>query len=97
MWCSDPDRAFDYRCQHLGCEDWCKDNSNCPIQGKDQTMYILSKKQFDITKELDESSFLIQIAKDKKSFVVLKHVEFPESEGCDYHISQLQHILMAGR
>jgi hypothetical protein len=96
MWCSDPDGAFDSGCRNLGCEDWCKDNSCCPLQRKDQTMYILSKKNFDVTKELDESAMIIQISKDEKSFTVLKHTKFPASEGNDYHISQLKHILMAG-
>lgn len=59
-------------------------------------MYLLRKEKFDITKELDASKMLIQIATDQKSFTVIKHTNFPESEGCDYHISQLKHILLAG-
>jgi hypothetical protein len=47
-WCHDPDGAFDNRCRNLGCEDWCKDNSDCPIQGKDQEMYIISKKEISL-------------------------------------------------
>ena len=96
MWCKDPDRAFDIGCRNLGCEDWCKDNSYCPLQRKDQTMFIMVKEKFELMEEMDNSSAVIQIAKDEKSFTVIKHTKFSESEGNDYHISQLKHILMAG-
>lgn len=58
-------------------------------------MYLLRKENFNITKELDDSAMIIQISKDEKSFTVIKHTKFLKSEGNDYHISQLKHILLA--
>lgn len=96
MWCPDPDAAFDYHCGNLGCEDWCKDNFNCPIQRKDQKMFISIKKKLELMEEMDNSVAVIQISKDKKRFSVLKHDKFKDSEGKEYHMSELNNILMAG-
>lgn len=93
MWCHDPDGAFDRGCRNLGCEDWCNDNSNCTLQEKDKTMFIMVKEKFELTKEMDNSSVVIQVAKDKKSFAVIKHDSFKNSEGETYHISDLRNIL----
>jgi len=97
MWCHDPDRAFDVRCRNLGCEDWCKDYFNCPIQRKDQKMFISIKKNLELIKEMDSSEVVIQISKDRKRFHVLKHNDFKDSECEEYHISELHHILLAGK
>lgn len=94
MWCNDPDKAFDISCRNLGCEDWCKDNSNCPISGKDQTMYITVRKNIDM-EILDDSQVVIDIHKEGKKFSVLKHQGFKPAEGQEYHISMLKHILTA--
>ena len=91
MWCNDPDGAFDIRCRNLGCEDWCKDNSNCSLQRKDQEMFILVKKQID-TETIETADVVIQISKDRKTFNVLKHRHFNADK--EYHISQLVHILV---
>lgn len=93
MWCNDPDKAFDIRCDSLGCEDSCKDNSNCPIQRKDKTMYLIIKKEIS-TDVIDESETIIQISKDRKRFAVIKHNKFTPSEGKEYHISELKNILL---
>jgi len=93
MWCHDPDRAFDVGCRNLGCEDWCQDNSNCSLQGKDKTMFIMVKEKFELLEEMDNSSVVIQISSDKKSFVVIKHAKFQAAEGETYHISDLRNIL----
>jgi len=94
-WCIDPDKAFDVSCKNLGCEDWCHDNSLCPIKRKDKNMYILARKEINIEK-LDESEIVIHISKDGKRFSVLKHKKFKSAEGEEYHISALHNILTAG-
>lgn len=94
MWCENPDEAFDIRCRNLGCEDWCQDNSNCPIQRKDHDMFILVQKEISL-KVTEESDIVIHISQDGKMFSVIKHRFFPADRG--YPISQLKHILMAGK
>jgi hypothetical protein len=69
-------------------------NSNHPIQGEDKTMYILTKEEI-LLKNIEEHDTVIHVSKDGKSFSVIKHRHIPEVTDI-YHISQLQHILMAG-
>lgn len=59
-------------------------------------MYITSERQISVSR-LDATSLVIHIAKDEKSFYVMKHQNFKEAEGQDYHISELAHILLAGK
>jgi hypothetical protein len=100
-WCEDPDEAFNIGCNNLGVEDWCKDNSLCPLQGKDKTMFVLvqnknlvAKKQINL-KLIEESDIVLQMNDDRKSFQVIKHrhMEMTEEE---YPMSQLKHVLIAG-
>ncbi len=95
-WCHDPDKAFDHRCNNLGCEDWCKDNSNCPIQGEDKKMFILVNENKLTTRMLHEFPVIVEISEDGKSFKVINHSNFKEAINQTYHISQLKHILTAG-
>ena len=95
-WCHDPDKAFDAHCRNLGCEDWCEDNSNCPIQGEDKKMFILVQEN-KLTERMElENSVVVEISEDGKTFKVVKHDHFKESENQEYHISTLKHILTAG-
>lgn len=59
-------------------------------------MYIISKKEVNL-KVLEESDLMIHVSKDGKTFSVIKHRNFEPSEDKNYHISQLPHILLAGR
>lgn len=95
MWCPNPDIAFDLGCSNLTCEDWCNDHSQCPIQRKDKSMYILVKNEIDVS-NLDGSKIVIHLSKDGKKFAVLKHANFPKAEGEEYHISYLRNILSSG-
>jgi hypothetical protein len=97
MWCHDPDKAFDCSCNNLGCEDWCQDNSNCTLQKKDNTMFIMVKEKFDLMEEMDNSEVVIQISKDKKTFSVIKSNKFRPAEGLTYHMSDLLNILTADK
>ena len=94
-WCHDPDKAFDARCKNLGSEDWCKDNSQCPISGKDSKMFISVNDELT-TGMLHENPVIVEISKDGKKFTVLKHDKFKAAEKQEYHISTLKHILTAG-
>lgn len=94
MWCSDPDKTFDIGCGNLGCEDTCQNNINCPLKRKDCDMYILVEKEVTL-KKIENSDIVIHISSDGKSFSVIKHRYFNSDN--TYPISQLQHILMAGR
>ena len=95
-WCHDPDKAFDAHCSNLGCEDWCEDNSNCPIQGKGKKMFILVNENKLTSRMVHEFSVIVEISEDGKTFKVLGHANFKESVGQEYHISMLKHILTAG-
>lgn len=64
-------------------------------EGKDQTMYILVKKEINL-EVIEKSDVVIQIKSDGKHFVVIKHRYF-SSLNEEYHISDLKHILTAGR
>jgi hypothetical protein len=75
-WCCDPDKAFDIGCRNLGCEDWCKDNSNCCIQGKDKTMFIMGKKEID-SKDIERADVVLYINKLGDTFTIIKHPDEP--------------------
>lgn len=57
-------------------------------------MYILATKEVSL-KTIEEHDMVIHISKDGKSFSVIKHRHMPQVTDT-YHISQLQHIIMAG-
>jgi len=100
-WCTDPDKAFDLKCDHIKSEEWCdsKDNSTCVLNRKetdmsDKSKFVLIKNVMTIN-ELETSDVVIQITPDNKGFYVLKHRHMLDSQGQKYHISQLQNILLA--
>jgi hypothetical protein len=94
-WCSDPDGAFDAHCRNLSCEDWCKDNTDCPLQRKDQTMYISLDKNPQSLKTIEMKDVLLEVSEDMKWFKIIKHRYFHTQE--KYHISQLKNVLFAGQ
>jgi hypothetical protein len=91
MWCENPDEAFNISCSSLSCEDWCKDNSLCPLQRKDQKMYILVKDAVTL-RELEKADVAIQVSEDGKTFKVIKHRSLPNKE--EYHMSHLKNVLL---
>ena len=93
MWCNDPDKAFDIGCCNLTCEDWCQDISNCPLQRKDQKMFIIVKKELS-QKELESSDIILILNDNHKSFSVVKHRHLSGYNSL-YHISTLKNILLS--
>ncbi len=92
-WCPDPEQE----CTNLGCEDWCNDDSNCPLKRKDSSMFILVNENKLTTRMLHEFPVIVEISEDGKTFKVISHAYFEESIKQEYHISQLKHILTAGQ